>query len=378
MPGSNPSENEKMLRGRKKTATTLLRIVLGVLFVFSALVKLNDPMGLAFKIQEYLSLWASGLHLSPSLAIDAAGTLITLELILGVVLLLGRFKVFALWTLLALNGLFTLVTFYSAVTGAVPHCGCFGDALVLSPWVSFIKSLVTLALTVTLLLWQRFIKPSVGFRTSMSVVALLFAFSIGMIYYVLRHEPPIDFRPYKVGTNLAQALSAPADQDPTVSYNVWIYRVDGQEKQYRDSDEPWNIPGAEFVSRKTLRTGGIRPNNTADFMVFDSEGNQMTDSLLAMEHVLLVTCYDMEKSEAESWLALAELQKKEILPPMVVLADTDPQTLRERFGITAPVYLADPTLLKTLLRSNPGAVELRRGTITDKWSTARIADLAQD
>ena len=115
-------EDERLLRVRKKTATTVIRVVLGVVFVFSALVKLNDPLGLTFKIEEYLSAFGLGIELPHFLVVDAAGTLITLELILGAVLLMGRFKVFALWTLLALNGVFTAVTFFSAVTGAELFC----------------------------------------------------------------------------------------------------------------------------------------------------------------------------------------------------------------------------------------------------------------
>lgn len=228
-------EDERLLRVRKKTATTVIRVVLGVVFVFSALVKLNDPLGLTFKIEEYLSAFGLGIELPHFLVVDAAGTLITLELILGAVLLMGRFKVFALWTLLALNGVFTAVTFFSAVTGAVPDCGCFGDAIHLSPWASFAKNIVILALVVQLIVWQRFIKPALGFRTSMSIVTLLFAFSIGIIYYVLRYEPLVDLRPYAVGTDIPRAMELPQGEDAPIFENVWTYRVDGREKRFPTS-----------------------------------------------------------------------------------------------------------------------------------------------
>lgn len=373
MPGKQSCENEKALRSRKKTATLVLRIVLGVLFIFSALIKLNDPMGLAFKIEEYLAQGLPGTEFSLSFIVDAAGTLITLELILGASLLLGRFKVFTLWTLLALNAVFTLVTLYSAVTGAVPHCGCFGDAIVLSPWASLLKSLVAVSMIVTLICWQRFIKPAVGFRTSMSVVALLFAFSIGMIYYVLRHEPPMDFRPYKVGVDLHERHGA--DSGSGENRNIWTYRVEGEERQYRDSDEPWNIPGAEFVSRRNLRTGGVS-SAAADFSVTDARGSDCTDSLLALERVWLITCYRIDQSETEAWEAIAALISRENTPAVVLADAADPENLRRRYGIDAPVFFTDPTTLKTILRSNPGVVELRKGVIAAKWGIGDIAALS--
>lgn len=371
MPGKQSCENEKLLRSRKKTATLVLRIVLGMLFVFSALIKLNDPMGLAFKIEEYLAQGLPETEFSLSFVIDAAGTLITLELILGVSLLIGRFKVFTLWTLLALNAVFTLVTLYSAVTGAVSHCGCFGDAIVLPPWASLLKSLVAVAMIVTLICWQRFIKPVVGFRTSMSIVALLFAFSIGVIYYTLRHEPMLDFRPYKVGADLRSLREA--DTGSGENRNIWTYRIEGEERQYRDSDEPWNIPGAQFVSRENLRIDDA-VSATADFSATDSLGIDRTDSLLAMEHVLLVTCYRIGQSEAENWEAIAAFIAREDTPAVVLADADDPVILRRDHGIDAPVYFTDPTVLKTILRSNPGVVELRKGVITAKWGIGDIAD----
>ena len=359
-------EDERLLRVRKKTATTVIRVVLGVVFVFSALVKLNDPLGLTFKIEEYLSAFGLGIELPHFLVVDAAGTLITLELILGAVLLMGRFKVFALWTLLALNGVFTAVTFFSAVTGAVPDCGCFGDAIHLSPWASFAKNIVILALVVQLIVWQRFIKPALGFRTSMSIVTLLFAFSIGIIYYVLRYEPLVDLRPYAVGTDIPRAMELPQGEDAPIFENVWTYRVDGREKRFSDQQEPWNMPGAEFVSRDTRLVSGKLPSITG-FSATDRDGIDRTDSLLALEHVYLVTCFDMEASHPEGWEAVLRYLAHQDTP-VVVLANTDQGEAVERLAIPFPIYFTDPVTLKTILRSNPGVVELKRGVVVSKRS----------
>lgn len=366
MNGNNIKRNDSVIRSRKKTATTVLRVLMGVLFIFSGLVKLNDPLGLVFKIQEYFSEGVFNIPLPFTLIVDGAGTLITFEIVLGALLIMGRFKIFTLWSVLLLNAGFFFLTLYSAVTGKVPDCGCFGDAVHLSPWVSFAKNVLILAAIVVLIMWQRFIKPIVGFRKTMSILALIFAFSIGVIYYVLRYEPVIDFRPYKVGVNIPEAMQMPEGEDRPVFGHVWVYRVDGRDKKFTDQDEPWNIEGAEFVSRQTKLLSGKLPQITG-FSVMSPDGEDISDSLLAMDHVLLVTCFDLKASRAENWERMnAYIREKGV--PAFVLADTDDAELIRERGIVVPVCFTDPITVKTILRSNPGVMELEKGTITDKRS----------
>lgn len=361
-----------MIRGRKKTATTVIRVVLGLLFVFSGLIKLNDPLGLVFKIEEYFSAGVFNISVSPSFVVDMAGALITLEIILGAILLMGRFKTFALWTLLALNAGFTFLTFYSAVTGSVSDCGCFGEAIKLSPWVSFAKNIVILVAVVVLIMWQRFIKPGVGFRKSMSVIALIFAFSLAVIYYVLRYEPIVDFRPYKVDVDIKKAMELPVGDKAPVFEHVWTYLVDGKKKKFTDEQEPWNIPDAQFVSRDTRLVSGKLPEITG-FSVMAPDGQDITDSLLAMDHVLLVSCFNMAETEADNWKKIdAYVQQKGI--DAYLLSNTDNRIYVEEFGIKMPVCFTDPVILKTIMRANPGVVELKKGVIVSKRSCYDLHD----
>lgn len=370
MSGNN--KDAGMIRGRKKTATTVIRVVLGLLFVFSGLIKLNDPLGLVFKIEEYFSAGIFDISVSPSFVVDMAGMLITLEIILGAILLMGRFKTFALWTLLALNAGFTFLTFYSAVTGNVSDCGCFGEAIKLSPWVSFSKNIVILAAVIVLIMWQRFIKPSVGFRKSMSVIALIFAFSLAVMYYVLRYEPIVDFRPYKVGVDIKKSMELPTGENTPIFEHVWTYQVDGKKKKFTDEEEPWNIPDAQFVSRDTRLVSGKLPEIT-DFSVMAPDGQDITDSLLAMDRVLLITCFNMAESKAEKWKAInAYVARKGI--PVYLLSNTDNNIYIEEFGIEIPVCFTDPVTLKTIMRANPGVVELKNGVIVSKRSCYDLHD----
>lgn len=369
MSGSNDAE--QAVRGRKKTTALAVRILLGAVFIFSGLVKLNDPMGLAFKIEEYFSPGVFNMQFLAPLATELAVALITLELILGASLLTGRFKVFALWTLLVLNSGFTIVTFYSAVTGKVSDCGCFGDAVHMGPWFSFFKNVVLTALIILLIVWQRFIKPAVRFRTAMSVVAGIFALSLGISYYVLHNEPFVDLRPYKVGVNIPEAMKVPDDAEKPVYENTWVYSVNGVEKEYKDADEPWDIPGAQFVARTTkLVKKGFEPEITG-FTIETHDGRDVTDSILSLERVFVIVSYDMASSSPKKWERINE-KAASVKNPVIVLANSTDNKYADMYGINVPVYFTDPVTLKTIIRSNPGVVELKRGTVDGKWSYFNI------
>ena len=369
MSGNNDAE--LALRGRKKTAALAVRILLGVVFLFSGLIKLNDPMGLAFKIEEYFSPGVFNMQFLAPLATEFAVALITLELILGASLLMGRFKVFTLWTLLVLNSGFTIVTFYSALTGKVSDCGCFGDAVHMEPWPSFFKNVALTAMIILLIVWQRFIKPRARFRTAMSVVAGIFAISLGTAYYVFHNEPFVDLRPYKAGVNIPDAMKVPDDAEKPVYENTWVYSVDGVEKEYTDADEPWDIPGAQFVSRTTrLVKKGFEPEITG-FSIETGDGRDVTDSILSLERVFVIVSYDIASSSPKKWEKI-NAKAAAAKNPVIVLANSTDDKYADMYGIKIPVYFADPVTLKTIIRSNPGVVELRRGTVEGKWSYFNI------
>ena len=353
-------------RTHKKTITVALRIILGLTFVFSSFVKLIDPLGLAFKIEDYLSAEALNMPFFLPLAEDLSIALIALELILGLSLLLGRFKVFTLWTLFVLNGAFMLLTLYTAITGAVSDCGCFGDAIPMGAWESFIKNVVICVMIIILIVWQRFIKPIAGFRTSMSVVALAFAVVYGMSYYALHNEPLIDFRPYKVGVNIKESMTIPPDAQLPVYENRWVYEIDGKKHKFTDEDEPWNIREARFVSRKSvLVKDGYRPS-IENFMVMDIYGGDMTEILLDEKDIYLILCYDYDAVDEKTWEKVKKWADEQDSPVWIVSNASS-----ERFasiGLLQPVMYADPVMIKTIVRSRPAIVHLQKGTIISKES----------
>ena len=152
------------------------RIFVGILFIISGLIKLNDPVGFSFKLEEYFS---PGVLDLPSLAPYALAIslfVVIVEVLLGVFLLIG-FKVrFTVWSLLLMIVFFTFLTFYSAYFNKVTDCGCFGDAVKLTPWESFSKDVVLLILIVVLFLGSKHIKPIFGNLANWSVAAIAFIF----------------------------------------------------------------------------------------------------------------------------------------------------------------------------------------------------------
>mgnify|MGYP000998539158 CR=1 FL=1 len=174
------------------------RILVGLLFIFSGLIKANDPMGFGFKLQEYFHVL--NLNFFNDYATWMAIFLCALEIILGALLILGIAGKKVAWGLLLLIIFFTFLTFYSAFFEVVKSCGCFGDAIPLTPWQSFFKDLILFILIVYIFLKRNKIKPfirSLFTRNLLTAFIILSSFGVGIYtYYFL---PFIDFLPYKEG-----------------------------------------------------------------------------------------------------------------------------------------------------------------------------------
>src|SRR5690606_25486864 len=210
-----------------RIAVSVARIFVGLLFVISGLIKLNDPVGFSFKLEEYFSSEVLDLVFLMPFALEIAILLVIFETILGVMLLWGYKPKFTVWSLLLMIIFFTFLTFYSAYFNKVTDCGCFGDAIKLTPWESFTKDVVLLILIVVLFFGWKFIKP-LKFATIVSLVALVFC--VWYAYYVYNHLPVVDFRPYKIGKNIDEGMQVPEGAPESVYEYAWKFMVEGQEK----------------------------------------------------------------------------------------------------------------------------------------------------
>lgn len=353
-----------------KILTHFSRIFVGILFIISGLIKLNDPVGFSYKLQEYFSAEVLNLEFLIPFSLGIALFVVIFEVVLGVMLLIGFKPKFTMWSLLLMIVFFTFLTFYSAYFNKVTDCGCFGDALKLTPWQSFTKDVILLVFILILFFNIKLIKP---FFKEAGVTLIVFAsYTLCLVfaYYVLNHLPLIDFRAYKTGTNIQSAMIVPEGAPKSVYEMVFIYKVNGVEKEFTEK-EINNVPeGAEFVDRKDkLITQGYVPP-IHDFSI-EKDGTDYTEEMLNTPKLILIISYDLEKAR-EKGLAKAEVFTKTAEAKgykVIGMTASTPQTIekiKKENNLTFDYYFCDATALKTIERSNPSIVVLEKGTIVDK------------
>ena len=356
----------------------VIQFLVGGLFIFSGLVKMNDPVGFSFKLEEYFSESVLNIPFLEPLALPLAILLVIVEVLLGADLLMGIKR---RWTMVLLSGMigfFTFLTFWSAYFNQVTDCGCFGDAIPLTPWESFYKDVVLSALIV-LLWWGE--KSQIDFfpKAVVSFMALAILFGcIGFTYHVMNHLPVKDFRPYAVGESIIEGMK-PAEElglePPQYEVIYTMVQEDGTRteitsKQYVD-EKWWEKTQWTMLSElsKTIKVSEGYEPPVHDFSLMSDYGD-ITDSVLALDEVWLLVAYNVKKTHAEGWEKvvpkLAQLQQDNI--SHVVLSASMPEELQD-FGLQPQTAFAftDETTLKTMVRSNPGWVVLQRGTVTAKY-----------
>ncbi len=354
------------------------RILVGVLFIISGFVKLVDPLGMSYKLQEYFSADVLNVTFLEPYALAIAVFVVVFEVVLGVFLLIGYKPKFTVWSLLAMIVFFTFLTFYSWYFDKVKDCGCFGDALKLEPFETFIKDLILLALVLILLFGIKHIKPLFS-KFVLTVIALLsFVASLGLSYHVLMHLPTIDFRAYSVGSNIQEGMITPSDAAKPVREYTWIYNVNGEEKTFITDGSGPDTDG-EFVSVKTkvIDEGYMPP--IQDFSI-ESDDEDLTEYFLNVENLIIIAMYDLSKGEPEGIEALKTFSDKAIKKGYTVIgltasgSDAKAQ-IKADYNLNFNFYLCDEKVIKTIVRSNPGIVKLNKGTVIQKVHWNDIDDI---
>lgn len=347
----------------------LARIFVGILFIISGLVKLNDPVGFSFKLKDYFAPEVLDLQFLVPYALLLAIFLVIFEVLLGVSLLLGYMKKFTLWALLLMIVFFTFLTFYSAYFNKVTDCGCFGDAIPLTPWESFTKDVVLLVLILLLFAGQKFIRPLFTSATRSLLVFAIFVVCLGIAYYVLRHLPIIDFRPYKIGANIKEGMTIPEDAPGPVYEYAWTFNVNGEEKTITTNGEYPQVDG-ELVNTETqmIQEGYTPPIH--DFTI-ERDGEEYTEHFLDMENLVVVVAYSLGNTEKDGYPPIKEVTDRALKNGYNVIglsASSQEMTeaLAETYKLNFKFYFCDETTLKTIVRSNPGLLELDNGTIKQK------------
>ena len=352
--------------------TRICWALLGIVFIFSGLIKLNDPVGTAIKLEEYFEVFAIDL---PSLAgfFDffkgesrfLSILLSSLEVILGVALLLRWYMRQTLYVLLALLVFFGFLTFYSAAFNKVTDCGCFGDFIKLTPWTSFVKDLILLVLWYVVFTGQRFLRHR--FVTGMAgLMTMTFAsaLAIGIGVRALGHLPYFDFLPYKVGNNIGQ-LMKPAK--PARYKYTFTKGTETKEFDEFPSDTTW-----QYKAMTLLNPEESRPVIT-DLTLTDTEGNDATQQMLTGNKLVLVVQNtnktDRDRFEQLNALFAAAAKSRKNIGVMTITSTSAGKfdSFRHEMNLATPYYFTDATVLKTMIRSNPGLILLHNGTVMAKY-----------
>jgi uncharacterized membrane protein YphA (DoxX/SURF4 family) len=317
-----------------KILVQISRLLVALTFIFSGFVKLVDPLGSAYKFQEYFGADVLNLEFLIPYALPFSVFLILTEVMLGVFLLVGFMPKITVWSLLGMILVFLFLTWYSAYFNKVTDCGCFGDAVKLSPWGTFYKNIFLVALIIFLVIKSEFIKPFPNLNIAKWVSFLSFSGFLFIAYYVLIHLPIIDFRPYAVGKSIPE--------------------------------------GMQFV--------GAELPPVHDFFLETNDGEDLTEEILNADNVLLVVAYNLNKSEKRGLHKIKELTDKAIEKGFTVYALSASMNetyleIKNEYDFNFEMLFCDETTLKTIIRANPGIVTLQNGTVTGKWSWTDVDEV---
>ncbi|UCS93584.1 DoxX family membrane protein [Echinicola marina] len=346
----------------KKIILNLFRFLVGGLFVFSGLIKVNDPVGTSIKLKEYFEVFSQDIagffkvFIPYSLTISVV--LIVLEVVLGVMLIFNVKKNLTVNFLLLLIVFFTFLTFYSAYFNKVTDCGCFGDAIKLTPWQSFYKDIVLLVLIGVLFLFKKDLLDSNG-KWAKVVVMLSFLGALLVSIYAIRNLPIIDFRAYKEGVNIQKAMQPSG----TLEYR-YIMSKDGKEVIL---DEYPTDESYEFVDMQ-LKNPEFLPK-ISDFAVWTDQGD-FTDLILEGNKVLVLfnNLEKVDKNELDKITPLVNELKGDIEVLVITASSAEEiEGLLAEKGWDIPYYYGDATVVKTMIRSNPGIILIQEGTIVKKY-----------
>ncbi len=321
----------KLLILNFKRITNISRILVAITFIFSGFVKLVDPIGTAIKFEEYFSEDVLNLTFLIPYVLPFSILLILIELLLGVMLLVGFKPKLTVWGTALLMLVFLYLTWYSAYYDKVSDCGCFGDAVTLSPWATFYKNVFFGVLILILVFNLKFIKPWFGKTATNWIPFITLVGGLFISYYVLQHLPIIDFRPFAIGKSIPEGMEY----------------VDGQ-------DFP-------------LIHDFILENDTED----------LTEMILKADKVLLVVTDNLYKANLEVFkdikpIADQAIEKGYLVYTLSASSMDDFMLLKDEYQLPFDMLYCDETTLKTIIRANPGILTLEKGVVMGKWNWTDI------
>ncbi|MBY0434747.1 MAG: DoxX family protein [Cyclobacteriaceae bacterium] len=360
----------------RKFLDQFARFFVGGLFIFSGLIKLNDPIGTAIKMEEYFEVFTqdfgSFFHYFIAWSLEIAMIMIVLELALGVAILIYYRMTVTTWVLLGLMVFFTFLTFYSAYFNKVTDCGCFGDAIKLTPWESFWKDVVLMVFVLHLFWYRKKYQAALYTMEGHTVMMLTVVISLFVGIYAIRHLPFIDFRAYKVGATIPKQMLPP--EQPVIEY---VFEKNGEEvrsQKFLPTEE-----GYTYKSSRVLNEDKIKPKIT-DYAVSGPEGEDLTQATFH-GNKLLIIIYDVRKASVRNMGRIRELTRglDGRVDCLVLTSSSSEQmeNFRHEHQLAVPYAFVDATVLKTIVRANPGIALWKDGTVLGNWHNNDTPDVEE-
>ena len=362
----------------KKIAVEISRVILGIVFVFSGFVKAIDPWGGAYKIRDYFA--AFELSDFNFAAVPLSFFQAAIEFGVGVCLLIGVYRRFNSFFALLIMLFMTPLTLYIAITNPVTDCGCFGDALVISNWSTFYKNIFLLIVAVILFIWHYKMTSLFTWKRYFISSLWIYIFILSVSFYCFTYLPLIDFRPYKIGTSIPEKMLIPEDA-PNDEYEVKLfYSKDGETKEFTDKNYPRGDSTWTFVDSKTrLIKKGYQPP-IHDFSITNSNEDDITDYILSNpSYTFLLIAHKLEIASDKNVDKINDIYdfSSDKGYDFYALTSSVPKERQEWIGNTGAEYsfcTVDDITLKTIIRSNPGLLLIKGGTVIKKWPNTCLPD----
>ena len=362
----------------------LCRIIVGIVFIYSGFVKGIDPLGSDYKFTDYFNAFGMGWMNATTLFFSFALSLA--EFLIGTALLFNLWVSRMAWGSLLFMAFFTPLTLVLALTNPVSDCGCFGDAMILTNWQTFWKNIILFLLAIMIFVYRKEYKSSLSLMGQFSFLTLAGAGMLCLSIYCYRHLPVLDFRPYAVGKNITEGMRLPEGAKPD-QYEVTLKyknKQTGEIRSFTEENYPWQDTlnwEYESSSERLVKKGYITPIH--DLVIEHPTLGNITEEILEDDnHTILAVAYNLNQSDTQYQPAINRLaeyaQEKGIrFYGLTSSSERDIEAYKKRNHVPYEFCTADEIQLKTMIRSNPGVIILREGTILDKWAGKDVPDVKE-
>lgn len=360
--------------------TNLCRFLLAGTFLFSGFIKANDPLGTVYKIQDYFEAWGL-FSLNSGLFVYALALGIgIIEFLLGIYLFFGIRRRFAPFATLILLSLMTPLTLWLAIDNPISDCGCFGDAVLLTNWETFLKNIGLLIAAISIFKWSRHLFKLVTGKVDWIISLYSTLFIIFFSLFCLRYLPVFDFRPYHLGADIRKGMEIPEGVKLTSYETIFTYQK-GEEKKDFTIDRLPNDTTWKFVDSKTVvKEKGYEPTIQNFNITAQDDGSNLTDSILSNgNYTFLLIAPWLHQADDSGMDLINEVYDYSVengysFYCLTASNEQDIATWQENTGAEYPFAIADEITLKTMIRSNPGLMLLQKGVVLNKWSVSNLPD----